>query len=191
MMHEQENITIKMTRRQISWLLATLLSVVVAVFIVGYTWGRWSAMQAVADKATQDSFIDQANYALLAMYEKPAVRNVDMTGHDGMTMMPSVEAEESQSEEQEVVASLPVYYQGLIIGFGHYASAQQFVSKLAGQGITALIQEKISWNGKKKRVWYQVVTERYTDREALEKLVEKIARSSKIKHAKIERCLEQ
>lgn len=185
MIHEQDNVTIAMTRRQASWLAAIGFVAIAAIFIVGYSWGRWSAMRAVAEKATQDSFIDQAHYALLAMYEEPQQKNQQQQDSDGLTVV------DESAEQEGAVQTAPVQYRGLIIGFGHYATARDFVSKLAAQGITTLIQEKVSWNGKKKRVWYQVTTERYTDRDALERLVTTIARSSKIKHAKIERCIEQ
>lgn len=181
-------VTIQIARRQASYILALAIMITVAVFTVGYFWGRWTAMQVMSEKVEQDSFIDQAHYALLAMYNEPATsvgslaRSTDLNGEGTVEVAAIVQDDKNTDQTKN--------YQGLIIGFGHYKSARDFVSKMAGRGITTLIRERASWNGTHKRVWYQVVTEPYANRAELEKLVAKISRISKVKNAKIEQCVE-
>ena len=167
-------VTIHIARRQASYIVALAIVITVAVFTVGYFWGRWTAMQVMSEKAEQDSFIDQAHYALLAMYNEPTnsvgslARNTDLNG-EGIVEVSAIAQDDKPAEQAK-------NHQGLIRGFSHYKDAKNFVSKLAGEGIITLIRERVSWNGTHKRVWYQVVTEPYTNLEELKKLVAKISR---------------
>ncbi len=73
-----------------------------------------------------------------------------------------------------------------LIGFGTSAAAHRFTQQLQKKGIAVSVKTRYSKTPKGKQImWYQVVTENYTNRKELEQLVEKVSRSERLTGAKI------
>ena len=77
-------------------------------------------------------------------------------------------------------------YYAQLVGFSSQQAAQQFVKKLATRDITAHIKQRPSKTAKGRTVyWYQVITESFTNKEELLKLVDTIKHREKLHDVRI------
>lgn len=68
-----------------------------------------------------------------------------------------------------------VHYVALLAGYGTQRAAQQFAQRLENKGIKAEVRTRVSKSSQKKqRKWYQVVTQKYENKQALSSLVEQL-----------------
>lgn len=86
----------------------------------------------------------------------------------------------SSPASQEKNPSLKKFYAQLI-GFGSEPAAQTFVKRMKKKSIPLEIKQRESFTAHgKRRVWYQVVTRTFEDKELLAKLVDRISKEEKI-----------
>lgn len=153
-------------RRHTSWYVAGLLLLLLITFVVGFIWGRRASMLEEQQKIADDAFVDKAQYALLAPETK------------------------EQTEVVEAVADIQPaitqrYQAQLNFGYGQLTRAQALVNRLKQHGIVTKIITRKGRNGNKRTVWYQVVTEPYTDLAELELLVQRLKTTERLKNIKI------
>jgi hypothetical protein len=81
------------------------------------------------------------------------------------------------------------HYYAQLIGFGSKKAAEQFVERLKNNALEIAIKERVSTGARgKKRVWYQVVTQQYTDKEELERLVAHVIKKEHLSGVQIATC---
>lgn len=209
-----ENI-ITLTPRQTSILVATLCMVFGGTFLTGYFWGKRSVVVQFAQKVEQDSFADQIYASLCALYdyepdtEEKVASNEIPTVAVQVNTEPVVVIQESNQETisqavapqvaenscDEPVESLTADQQEILshcyaelIGFGSENSATLFANKLLEKGYDVAVKKRISHTANSKKVawyWYQVVTQPYQDKDALQEVVDRIAQEEKLKGIRI------
>lgn len=187
------------TKRQASIFSASIIFLMLGVFISGYFWGQKKAVVEFTDKLNEDSFTDKVNYSFYSMYgnQKQDDFDTQVESKDEELKLeeaPVVEVEtqnlnnivqENIKEEPVLQANKKQYYAELI-GFGSSKSAQQFVNKLQKMGYNTFIKTRTSKTAKGKEIkWYQVLTEKFDDREKLNDMVNEIKRSENIKEVRI------
>lgn len=170
------------TRKQASRLISGLIVCAFFLFVSGYFWGKKKALELYTLDLSRELFAadQQAKLDLgndryddnQSMQEQPA------------TAAPAPIQPKLSSEQEDI------YYKAQLVGFGTLTPAQHCVERLKKNGITTTIVKRISTphaasSRKKNLCWYQVVTERYTDKHQLELLVEKIKKSEKIHDVQI------
>jgi|GEM_PF-670618 len=79
-----------------------------------------------------------------------------------------------------------VQYHAQLIGFGTASAAEQFANHVAKRGFSVKVKKRRSNTAKGKRIqWYQVVTDNYSDKDYLEKVVDILARQEKLGNVRI------
>ena len=91
--------------------------------------------------------------------------------------------------QQEVVSAPAKSYYAPLAGYGTEAAAKSFVDKLKRKNVSATIKKHTSKTAKgAQRTWFQVVTRSYSDRDTLEKVVDRITKEEKLKGVSIVTC---
>jgi len=100
----------------------------------------------------------------------------------------SVDQLKQEIASQEVPINTKSYY-ALLAGYGTELAADKFVKRLAQKNISAITKKHISKTAKgAQRSWFQVVTREYSDRDTLQKLVDRITKEEKLKGVSIVTC---
>ncbi len=167
--------------RQLSGVLTGLMIVLFCVFMGGYFVGKNHMIEPLVVRAEEGSFADQVYTSLYARYE-PAVADVApeavvAEGADEVAAPPQPAA---------IVAGQTGWYAPLV-GYADGAVAERFAQKLGKKGIGVQVKKypSRSATGSKKKYWYQVVTDTYTDRDMLKAVVDKVAKEEKLKNVDI------
>lgn len=204
---------ITLTYRQASWGMAILVVLFFFVFITGYFWGKQKEVEDFSNKAEKDSLADMISASLYARYDGKEsnadegddilepIEKVELTdGTDGdmadttlvtHTVLVTNNAS-SDSEKATEVAPCEakeniVQYYAELVGFGTEKAATAFVKRLAKENITTIIKARTSKTAKgKKIVWYQVVTEPFSDNALLLDLVKKLEKREHLKGVSIQ-----
>lgn len=199
-MYDDENNEAGLTvsHRQASLVLAGCLFGVFFSFVSGYFWGQRQTASQFVMKTEQDSFADQVYSSMCELCQ---------SDNDVKT----VQTQQKESEEEEVRGSQLVQeklkevtakvnpeqtlkeqktlYTAQLIGFGAKNSALKFANKLNNQGIPVEIRSRKSKSAKGKTVsWYQVVTQKYENKDELEKLVARVSKKERLKGVQIIAC---
>jgi hypothetical protein len=168
--------------RQATAYTSLVISLLGVVFMAGYFLGKQQVVDQFVARIEQDSFADQISASLCSLYD-PELLSPD-----------APQKEESKQSELIVVESetdpeLISEYYAQLIGYGTQKAADIFAQSLIEKGIPALVKTRRSQtaNGK-ETVWYQVVTEPFLDKSALEQLTHRIAKSEKIQGIQIVTC---
>jgi cell division septation protein DedD len=196
-----------LNNRHMSWALSIILLLNFFVFMTGYFLGKKQAVDQLNYKIDQESLTDHVYSSMYALYdtkaqpessdtiepedevaeadlaiEEPAVEQaVDITAQ----VQVSDEIPENTAEVTSIQNNGHEYYAQLV-GFSSEKAAQQFVKKLAQRDITAHIKQRPSKTAKGRIVhWYQVITESFTKKEELLKLVENIKRRENLHDVRI------
>jgi len=176
--------------RQLSVLLAGSMVLVGGIFVSGYFLGRQQTIEPFMAKVEQHSFADQVYTALYAQYEHDEASPVAQEAPEEIAVATVAESTTPLSEVAVVAPAAPgpTWYAPLA-GYPKEALAQTFAHKLQHKGVRVEVKRRVSMseNGKKKE-WYQVVTEPWTNRAALQELTTRIAHEEKLKDVKIVRC---
>src|SRR3989304_5973696 len=187
--------------RQLSTLVAFFLMILLVSFLSGYFFGKKHMVEQFVAKVEQDSFADQIYSSLCALgdYDVESIRSLGSVELSKDSDSPVEETPSLEVEEQiamaselpnEIVSTIPAtQYFAQLIGFGSQGAARKFYQKMKAKNISVLLKERVSVSAKgKKRKWYQVVTETYQDRNALEELVDRITKEEKLMGVKIATC---
>jgi len=203
-----------LSTRQISWSLSFFIFLSFFVFISGYFLGKKQAADKFYNKVSQDSFSDQIYYSVCSMYENDeACVEQESTEDDNADYLQSCKNEEAQPEvktsvdtdsrveeasaenqgQQEVKAAKAKEdrqkYYAELIGFGTLRCANKFSSKLKNQGFSVQVKRRRSKTSKGKRiVWYQVVSEKFDNKNDLIAFVDIIKAKERLKGIRIVEC---
>lgn len=197
-----EKLCLSLTSRQVSWVVSGFFLLSFCVFMAGYFLGQRKAIADFSCKIEQDSLGDAIFASFYSLYG----------GKDGSIELASDESSspEGQSEptqevaqrepveqslgeiisgEQPVVApeSMDRYYAELI-GFGNENAASAFVQRLQKETIPVQVKKRVSKTARGKQVvWYQVITDEFSDRASLLDLVKKIEQKEHLKGVNIQK----
>lgn len=197
------------SKRSMSLVSAGLLLTFFSIFMTGYVWGKRIALEDVLRAVEQKTFADQISGSLYALSCSSAEAKRENPVEDEPVEVQIIEDQvrESVTEEpcdnrvqennsmphgennNEISDKIAESYCAQLIGFGSNKAAQQFVMRLKNDGIEAITKERISiGNRNKKRVWYQVITQSYTNKEDLERLVAYITKKERLNGVQIVSC---
>lgn len=190
--------------RQLSFVVSGFLSLGAAIFIGGYFFGKQHVVEPFVAKAENDSFADQVYVSLCALYDADVAELAGQIGDqellDGFELAREEAQDDDVVQESEIksIAQLPEQlpnqeeekrWYAQLIGYGQEKSAQEFAQKLQKNGIPVSVATRVSTTSKgRKRTWYQVVTDSYSDRHALQLAVDKIVQDEKLKGVQISSC---
>jgi len=202
-----------LTSRNVSWLVSSLIMICFFSFIGGYFLGKKKAVEKFYSKIKQDSFADHIYYSMCSMYDKVD----ELQGEEGESVQTEVaalpaqvdkehnvmiatnlsEKEESIQEKkelsrqvaQEIASKSDCKYYAELIGFGTERAAQKFANKLLKDNISVSVKRRRSKSPRGRIIsWYQVVTERFSDRNDLIALVDDISVQERLKDVRIVSC---
>ena len=197
--------------RQLSLIVSSIILINFCVFIGGYFLGQKKSVERFVNKVEQDSFADQIYSSMCAIGETVVETENDVASEssDGdeaikrneETRM-QVASEESISETSDrqdanppvqVVKNLTetptVEHYAQLIGFGSARSAQLFVERLQKRDMPVFVKKRQSRTAKGRLIsWYQVVTEKFTDKAELLSVVNKLKHEEKLNDVRIITC---
>ncbi len=200
-------------RSETGWFLATLCVVAGGMFIIGYLVGQRNALDSFLYAVEEQSFADKITCSFYSMngQELPddgdgdeqqestvgdteIQKNVsDNSSENGLGSSLQVSLDEQTDKggtvygdnDQDEFHEKTGYYAPLI-GFGTLRAADHCAQKLKKMGIDAHLEERVSQGRRgKKIIWYQIVTENYTDKEMLKAVVERVKQELNIKEINI------
>lgn len=204
-MQDQNGIYI--TKKQASVTTAILLLLGLAIFIAGYFLGKKSIIDGFTQKTSQESFNDQVDYVLTMQSFVAKHGNIvdaeqaEEKTTDSMEKLPDALEEagelgaqvktepvviaQSEPSKNSIMNSSERAWYGTLAGFAKKVSAQAMLERLKKHRIEVEIKPKTSRLGKTTRTWYQVVTKKYTDKDELARVVDKISALEHIKKSDI------
>ncbi|KKP35412.1 MAG: hypothetical protein UR26_C0005G0026 [candidate division TM6 bacterium GW2011_GWF2_32_72] len=193
---------IVLSSRQISWIGSGIVIFSFFVFVSGYFLGCKNSVEKFTDKMEKEAFVDNIHYSMADMYDKGENIACKEDLRDDLDQIPLLENKEEKMEivaaelpekaqvvknenvaEDKVTTNISdvkksesgkLFYAELV-GFGSAKAAQKFVEKMEKNGLKISLKKRQS-KGKKGRVvtWYQAVTDKYLEKEELQKFVDKI-----------------
>lgn len=184
---------IYVTKRQASIVTAVLVILGLFLFCLGYFWGKQSIFEDFNQKVAQDS-VNDLNYLesmqsfaeKMKSQEKESSKSVDSIENAKEIAEDTTHANnetERKQEESDQVKSAKKTYKAILIGFGTKNAAAGFVNRLKKQNIMVDIRARKSKtsSGKIAKTWYQVITKSYESKEELQKIINKIQKTEKLK----------
>jgi len=204
-----------LTARQTSLAVSSLLLTCFFVFISGYFLGKKKAVEKFYSKVKQDSFADHIYYSMCSMYDKadelqeeapvstqsnvvalpeqdikPQEQPGDLVAQAAAAIEQEIQKETAVTEQkiQAAQKSNEKYYAELI-GFGTNRAAEKFANKLKKDNISVTVKRRRSKTAKGRVItWYQVVTEKFSNRNDLIALVDDISAQERLKDVRIVSC---
>ena len=188
--HDKENGGFVIRQRETSWFISLGLLVVIVSFLGGYFWGQKRAISRFLNKVEEESFADRITYSLYTLTGKSIEEDQNNDASEDQEEEAAAESDEKNSEtpsESSIEADTPeVIYFANIVGFGTLHAANNFVHKVNKMGIPVMVKERSSQTQRgKKIVWYQVVTQDYSDKSELQKALADLQQKEHIKDIKI------
>lgn len=206
------------SKRSMSIISAALVLILFLTFMTGYVWGKRVALEDILKAVEQKTFADQISGSIYALSSHDfEVKKEDLSDSDVVVVSAAVEEvnqrpldrnaldndlvaqDISQKENSVALNALPESetakqlsenkYYAPLIGFGSKKAADKFVALLKDNPLRVAIKERTSTGlyGKKK-VWYQVVTQQYTDKEELENLVAHVVKKEHLSGVVVVAC---
>lgn len=173
--------------RELSWVIALALVLSFLMFSFGYFWGQRRAVSQFLYKVKEESFADGITYSFYAM-------NPQETDDDDDAHATSESAEPETEANEELVAKIEkpavegpkTVYVAPLVGFGTLHAANIFAQRVKKRGIPVVVKQRSSKTQRgRKIVWYQAVTNEYSTKDELEKVIAQIQEKEKIKQVKI------
>lgn len=198
-MNEHRNDFLCISKRLMSIISAVLLLILFFAFMTGYVWGKRVALEDILRTVEEKTFADQISGSLYSLAgshgndsDKKQELDVDSVVVQGVddskksftdtliaesTVIASDENKKNDPIDDAIVENDARGYYAQLIGFNSKKAANQFVNRISNTQLVSFVKERFSKNihGKKK-VWYQVVTQRYENKEELERLVAHITK---------------
>jgi hypothetical protein len=183
---------IALSRRLIPGLFAACLFLVFISFMIGYFLGVKHTTDEFATQIRQETIADQllvssvtagasapepeqGSTVIVAENEQPAAAVV-------MSDVPAVASAPVASEPATVMR-----YGAELIGFGTKSAAQEFMNRVATYNpIPLALKERHSRTPRGRIItWYQVVTERYENKQELQKMLDTLIKKERLHDIKI------
>lgn len=202
-------------QRELSYCVAGGILALFFVFMAGFFWGKQCAMKDFMHKLNQDVFADQVAASLYLLADPAKQDSIVHMSVDGNAQLlhehdehgrendsssdndtlPELLADEGLGESTEVLdvsaeTSTPErFYYAQLIGFGTFTAADQFVKRITRRGFSVKVEKRYSKTARGKTlVWYQVITDMYTDKAYLEDVVAVLMKQEKLKDVRIVDC---
>lgn len=179
--------------RELSWAISLALLLSFLMFCAGYFWGQRKAVAQFLYKVKEESFADNVTYSLYAM--NPQESTDDEAEESTQQEAQEVEQTEVETKEIESVETTePIkpqqgsttIYVAPLVGFGTLHAANLFAQRVKKLEIPVIVKQRSSTTQRgRKIVWYQAVTEEYTEKAELEKIIAIIKQKENIKEVKI------
>lgn len=182
-------------QRQLSLAIASMLALSFFIFISGYYLGKKRAAEEFSYKADQESLADQIYSSVCVLYDtKDENEDADENDQENENSENSeiLEKKEENGSEVENVkineeSTGPKYFAALA-GFSSATlnDGKKMLSRLKARGFPVQLVERTSKtsNGQPK-VWHQVVTSAYADKNELSSVVAQIAKLEHLKEKNI------
>lgn len=184
-------------RKSLSHVIAFCLLVSFFIFVGGYFLGKRTATQNFLQQFEQDSFADRIHHSLHTLYSQNATNSelikqvepqpgVTIAQEDSIAIENSLPDGSGAEEKLDNISKEPAcLYHAQLFG-GTQDAAKRCSALLAQHGIVTNIIKRSSKTARSNLVyWYQVVTDRFADKAALEDLVVTIKRIAKLHDVKI------
>lgn len=166
-------------KRSASLLLAAFLVCCLLSFLTGYFWGR---RQPIADLTAQLSSAVLVKTVELNNTTGVPASDQNLISDTGVN---SVVATDQDRESSNTIKPTKQYY-GTLLGFSNLKAAQKYLNKLQNMGYNLQIKTRHSRNSKNKLyTWYQIVTEKFTDKAKLEQLVQELKVQENLSSTKV------
>lgn len=177
---------VKLTNRQISWLITVVICIALGSFGAGYFWGEKKSAERFLQRIGQDSLSDQVYSSICSLYDSNGELEQN-TENDTLEIEEYAKEGNNQEAQETIVEAVSkVEYYAQLVGFSTAKHAQQFVERLSKKGIVTHVQERKSRTARGKIInWYQVVTDPYTNRAALISLVEQVKEQERLHDVRI------
>ncbi len=198
--------------RQVTVMVAVAVVLAGVLFLGGYIVGKKHVMEQVVARMEQDSFADQVYSSLCELYdydmeevivadqecesiEDTAIEEVVQNEPAEPMPVVSNDLEMDAANEKTSTQIIPeqaaatISYRAQLLSYHVKKYADNFVAKLAKKGIPVEVKTRKSTTAcGASKLWYQVVTGPYADRDELQKVVDRISQEEKIKGARIITC---
>lgn len=173
--------------RQISLLVALCIMIVTTTFLVGYFWGKRTAVYTLIEKVSHDSFADQIYTSVCSLYDQSPESSEQVT--ESQQTVASAEEVSAHVAQEQSTAVTEKHYYAQLVGFGDAKNAERFIARAKQKGFDLSIEKKISKTTKGKTiVWYQVVTAPVASYEDMKNIVDRISKEERLKGAQIVAC---
>ncbi len=210
---ERKESGIFLTSRHVSWVVSVIILACFFIFIAGYFLGKKKAVEKFYRKVGQESFSDHIYYSMCSMYDKSDLQQgaegeentsakvvaveQDVSSQDtsiAISSTPAIEKDISSVVESEVSNKIqeekaPGHFYAELIGFGTHRAARKFADKLKKENIAVSVKKRKSKTARGKViVWYQVITQKFSDKNDLIALVDDISAQERLKDVRIVSC---
>lgn len=163
--------------RQLTVILSLNIAVILGAFLVGYFFSKKEQVDQLDQQLHHDLFADRIATSL---YTLPTITNQNNDLVEEKKELP----EESAVINQEHKKS--EHYYAELIGFSRKESGNRFIDRLKKKGIDVVLAPVSSKTSKGKEIfWFQARTTFFQDKEALQKVVDRIVKEEKISGARI------
>ncbi len=188
--HDKENGGFTVPQHEASWFIGLGILFMLLSFLGGYFWGQKRAISRFLNKVEEESFADRITYSLYTLTGKSIEEDQNNDASEDSEEETTSDTDEKAAEEQQQVITdtdtPEVIYFANIVGFGTLHAANNFVHKVNKMGIPVMVKERSSHTQRgKKIVWYQVVTQDYSDKSELQKALADLQQKEHIKDIKI------
>jgi len=205
-----------LSARQVSWVVSFLFFTCFFIFISGYFLGKKKAVEKFYSKIKQDSFSDHIYYSMCSMYDKDDELQAEEGSVSTQPDLVALPEEKKKSQEEpealllqaaaaiekeiqkecrvaeeriEAVQKNNDWFYAELIGFGTNRAAEKFANKLKKDNIGVSVKRRRSKTAKGRVItWYQVVTEKFSNRNDLIALVDNISAQERLKDVRIVSC---
>ncbi|MCK5632780.1 hypothetical protein KAH94_03460 [bacterium] len=215
---KSKEIGIFLTAKQTSWVVCSIIFVRFFVFISGYFLGKKKAVEKFYSKIQQDSFADHIYYSMCSMYDKiddqqenkdnvePRII-VDQTIALSQEKINNDDSEvvkkntNKSEKEKTIVAEIEksesviaqekndCQYYAELIGFGTSKAADKFARRLQDDNVIVSVKKRKSKTARGKVIiWYQVVSQAFSDKNDLIAFVDDISAQERLKDVRIVTC---
>lgn len=192
--HCADDNAIILEKRTLSQTIVGLLGTLFFVFVAGYYLGKRVASHEFLETIEQETFADRISHSLHTLYaphkrsddQKAAPEQDDQEEADASTELVGQAAlAESTPDTTTVANTEQPQYVAHLLG-GNLETTQKFSAQLKARGIeTKLLKRESKTAGQNVVYWYQVVTERFTDKKKLENVVAQIKKIANLHDTKI------
>ncbi len=202
-----------LSRKQTSWAVALVLLLGFAFFISGYFMGHKKAVHTFVQRIDNESLSDHIYASMVALYDHKGLLDVTDAIEEQESAPSSEEqdpieepATRQEGAELEAAQALPQTelekpkatdpivpiiekhnsYYAQLIGFGTAKAAHLFAHRLQERNIPVFVKKLRSKTAKGKMIsWYQVITDRYSDVNQLQTLVNHITAQERLNDVRI------
>ncbi|KIX85025.1 hypothetical protein J120_03675 [candidate division TM6 bacterium JCVI TM6SC1] len=173
---------------QTPWAAAAFIAGASSLFLAGYFWGHKTALTTFTNKMEQDSLADQIYSSMCTLYDTNPQQNgamaqaISQTDETQNSLSYAIPQAQPASHNIDTTTLAPSSsYHAQLVSFMSHKQAQAFARRLEKKGITVYIKKRTSKTARGiPKIWYQVVTRNFQDKDALLALVETIQQHERI-----------